>query len=164
MQREGVRLASLPAVGEDRPGFPLWLCPLLTPTALLFFIQKTKQLPESLCYVPARPQSIHTHTHTHSKCWNNWTLMHVCVHAYIHELQTWSPSSPTRCAQTSVTYAHTHFTSCVERWQNRERARTRRLKDRGAASVGMRDVHCSGRGTKGALGLCALWHERVLIY
>lgn len=57
-----VRLASLPAVGEERLRFPLW--PSLTPPALLLFTQNAKQLPATLCDVPARQQNTATQTHT----------------------------------------------------------------------------------------------------
>lgn len=59
-----VRLASLPAVGEERLRFPLW--PSLTPPALLLFTQNAKQLPATLCDVPARQQNTATQTHTHA--------------------------------------------------------------------------------------------------
>lgn len=82
-EKEVVRLASLPVVGEERPGFPLWLCPSLTLPALLLFIQYAKQLPVTLCDVPARQQSTHTHTQ------KNWLeQLDLNMHARTHTVHS----------------------------------------------------------------------------
>lgn len=110
-EREGVRLASLPAVEEERPGFPLWLFPSLTPPALLPFIQNATQLPVTPCDVPAGQQS----TLTHKNLLEQLDL--ICRHACTQS--TFTTRRPagiepgflglTRYSKTSVRYAHTHI-------------------------------------------------------
>lgn len=74
-----VRPASLPAVGEEEPGFPLWRRPSLPSPAPLAFIQSAKQLSVTLRDVPVRQPHMYIHTCTHI-CWNNYTL--TGMHAY----------------------------------------------------------------------------------
>lgn len=75
----GVRLASLPAVGEEKPGFPLWLRPSLIPAAPLLFTQNAKQLSVTLCDVSARQQ------HTHKKK-NSLEQLDLNMHAHIQHI------------------------------------------------------------------------------
>lgn len=91
--------------------------------------------------------------------------MYVCACIYTSTADMEPVFSDTICSNILDVCTHALHLMCGKMAEHREReskSEHERSRTEVPPSVRMRDVHCSGRGTKGALGLCVLWHERIL--